>query len=503
MKGLSYKRVFSRYSVSLTSHLARFTYFLYKKVRIGLSKKYPLNEYEKYRFDNQRFSDDSSSNMPLGFNFSTKESEEAYLNLEYIDFYDFLPKENINTFKKELNGFAIKNKTAPFGSYRTAKDELRIDSMGRYVDGIAFSHLHDIKLMHNEYLERYAPQVTVSLINMSPSFLVVKYRFYISSSFNEKLNAICNTEYSSYTDVSRQFNIPWYKPKKFGKSIYTGNNARERDIYFLISQVKWEAFSELKHYFVFRFEHAQLFPPTFDTYSTNIRPSNSEDARGFWDSVMLRHTVDYAQEYNACVCWDYECGQYEGIKLSAYCGGNYSKSDHLPEIAQHDLSGIYAVYMTASSIRRIAERDIAVCNKRISNAIRKANTSLLLKIRMNVEQKLYYSYRFISEFTGDTIDHDDARVFRSRLYKKSSITASCLKGISKSTAETKKQIDNLLRFLDDTAEYGSTKSSLRLQWFMMLITVLSLIVAIVATSDFESFDLQSLWNAILTCLRLE
>lgn len=498
---LSYKKVFSKYAVSLSDRLSRFSYSLYKQVRIGLSKKFPLKEYEKYRFEDHNFRDDISNDMPLGFNYLTKENEEGYLNIEYIDFYDYLPKEDLDVFKKALRKFASKNKSNPFGPFRTEDDNERIDSMGRYVDWRAFFNLHVIQLTHNEYLEQFTSQVSVSLRNLSPSFLVVKYRFYINSSFNEKLNAICKTKYMPYTDVCRQFNIPWYKPRKFGRSMYTGNTARKKELYALISNFKWRAFLELRRYFVFHFEYNQLFPPTFETYSTNIRPNNSQEDMGFWNSVMFGHPTDYAPDYNACVCWEDKGNQHEGTTLAAYCGGSYFKSHYLPEIAKHELSDIYAVYMTASSIRRIAERDIAICNKKISKAIRKAKTSLVLKVRMSVEQKIYYSYRFISEFTGDTIDHDDTKAFRGRFNKDSSTTARCLKGIPKSTAETKKQIDDLLKILDDSAEYGSARDNLRLQWFMMIVTVLSLILAIVSILGFKLSDLMSTWNAIFAFLR--
>ena len=503
VKGLSYKRVFSKYSVSFSNNLSRFAYFLYKKVRIGLSRKFPLKEYEKYSFEDHRFRDDSSNDMPLGFNNLTGENEEGYLNLEYIDFYDYLPKEELNIFKKNLKKFVYKNKPAPFAPYITAEDNERIDSMGRYIDYLSSSNLYVVKLTRNKHLEQFSSQVAVSLRNLSPSFLVVKYRFCIKDSFNENLNAICKKKYLPYTDISKQFNIPWYKPHKFGRSMYTGNDAREKELYTLIADLKWNAFLELKRYFKLHFEYNKLFPPTFDTYSTNIRPNNSQENREFWNSVMFGFHTDYAQRYNACVCWEYKCTQHEGIKLSAYCGGDYSNSDDLPEITKHYLSDIYAIYMTASSIRRIAERDIAICNKIISKAIRKAKTSLILKVRVNVEQKLYYSYRFISEFTGDTIEQDDAKEFRSPFHKDSSITSSCLKGISKATAETKKQTDNLLKILDDAAEYGITNSNLRMQWVMMIVTVLSLIVAILAISEFKLSVLKSIWDAITTFLQLE
>ena len=496
MKRLSRKKVFLKYSTTLSDSLARSTYSLYKKVRITLSKFFPLRDYEKDRFEELIWRDGISDAMPLGYDFSTKKNEVGYLNLEYLDFYDYLPKENLDIFKRELKLCVAKNKLAPFGPFRTSKDIDIIDNMGRYVDRMAFSNILVTKFCHNEYLGQYSSQVSISLRNLSASFLVVKYRFHINKEFNEQINIICKTEFSPFTDVSRQFNIPWYQPWKFGRAMFTGNDAREKKLYMLIAELKWEAFAELRRYFTIHFEHNQIFPTTFETYLTNIRPNNAQENRGFWNSVMLGYHPDYAPKYNACVSWEYRHSQNEGMRCAAYCGGDYSDSDHLPGIAKHDLAGIYAVYMVASSINRVAERDIALCNKQISKVIRKSKTAPILKTRVNVEKKLYYSYRFISEFTGGTIDYDDVKAFRSQLYKHGSVSENCLKNISNNTAETKNQIDMLLKILNDAAEYGSAKSNMTLQWFMMIITVLSLVVAIIAMIGSEKPDFKALWDTI-------
>ena len=503
MKKLYFKKAFSKYSVSLSMYLSRFAYFLYKGVRTRLSTIFPLKVHEKYRFEDHRFRDDSSSDMPMGFNYSLKKSEEGFINLEYIDLFDYLPKEDLVVFKKALRKFACKNKLSPFGPFHSVEDDKRIDSMGRYVDWWTFSNLCDVRLTRNKYLEQFTSQVAVSLRNLSPSFLVVKFRFYINSSFNEEFNAICKRKFLPYSDVCRQVNIPWYKPQKFGRSMFRGDNAREKELYALIAKLKWKALLELKRYFVIHFEHNEVFPPAFETYSTNIRPNKSRENDNFWRSVMLAFPIDYAPKYNVCVCWRYERDQHEGLRLSAYCGGDYSDTDCLAEIVKHDLSDSYAVYLTANTLNEIAERDIAKCNKKISKAIRKAKASLVLKVRLNVERTLYYSYRFISEFTGNTIVQDDDEEFRSPNHPDGSITANCQKNISEFTAETKKRIDTLLHILDDAAEYGSSKSNLRLQGTMTIITVMSLIVAFVAIFDLTFTDIKSMWNTLLVFLQIK
>lgn len=496
MKRLSYKKVFSQYSLSSLDCLSHFSYLLYKRVRIALSPFFPLAEREKWYFADHRFTGLASDDMPMGFNYSTGDTEEGFLNLEYIDFYDYLPKEDLSAFKKSLKKFTLKNKPSSFGIFLTDKDEERIDRMGRYIDWQAFSSLIVVKLTRNKYLAQFSPHVDISLRNLSSSFLMVRYRFCIGEDFNKKLNAICKSQYLPYTNIVRRFDAHWYTPKKFGWSSYTGNNAREKEVYSLLSSLKWNSFVELKRYFMIHFEHNQLFPPTFETYSTNVRPNNSKESRCFWNSIMLEDYIDYAPKYNACVCWKSKSNQYEGATLSAYCGGPYYNSDFSSEYAELYISDVYGVYMTASSIREIAERDIAISNKKISKAIRKAKTSLVLKVRVKVERILYYSYRFISEFSGDTIDYDDIKEFKTRSHQNFSFTANALKDISKSTAETKKQIDTLLNILNNVAEYGSSKSNMRLQYLMIFVTIMSLITAVIAILENDPYILNSLRDII-------
>lgn len=53
-----------------------------------------------------------------------------------------------------------------------------------------------------------------------------------------------------------------------------------------------------------------------------------------------------------------------------------------------------------------------------------------------------------------------------------------VEGISERIKETKTQIDNILKLLNDAAEYRSSDSNIKLQWIIMIVTVLSLFVAL-------------------------
>lgn len=497
MKKLTYKNVFSKYETSFSHKLSRKAYSTYKSVRLFFSKRYPLKENEQYMLEDHyppQF--EKVTPMPKGFEYSTKQEVEGKNELKYVDFFDYLPKEDTASFKKALREFALSNKVPKFSFSQTREDEGRVDNMGRYIDGRAFSKLCDIAFSHNDYLEKYAPQINVSIHNLSASFLAVKYRVYISDLFNEELQDIYIREYHPSSDVSRQFNIPWYKPCKFGKSIYRSDDERYKTVYLKLSGLKWAIYKELKKYIKVYFSDDGMFPPVFTTYHTNIRPSSDRKELDFWYSIGLNHNFDCSQSYNLCVDWPERISENEGLVLSAFCGGDYKSTDYLPGIAEYECSEIYCVYMVASTIRRIAERDIAICNKKISKAIRKSGSAKLLKTRAKVEKKLYYSYRFISEFSGESIDMEDASAFRNSQMEDGSITELNLSSIAKQTLETKKQIDTILHLLDDSAEYQTAKSNMALQWFMMIITVLSLIVAVVALTGFQ-IDITNIWTKIL------
>lgn len=381
---LSYNKVFDRYTMSFSDKLAEFSYSLYRTLRLQLAKIFPLSEYEKYRFDDDLFSKEEAADMPQGFDYIEKKDVDGFVKLDYIDLYDYLPKEDLPKFIKELKKCVCRNKITPFGVFRSREDIDKIDNFGRYYDGQAFTHILSVRFRKNEKLQQSCSDISVSLRNLSATFLLVQYRVYITKEFNAKIAEVCKEKYSGYTTVYRQFNTPWYAVKKFGRSSHTGNNVRQEKIYKMISQLKWQILMEIRKTYSVRFWDDGIFTPTFETYSTNIRPSNERRNLEFWDSISFDRVADYAPTYNACVCWDYKHGENEGIRLSAFCGGNYSRDDHLPEIAHHDISDIYGVYLTAATLEYVADRDIAICNKKISKVIRKTKTSSVLKVRVAV-----------------------------------------------------------------------------------------------------------------------
>ncbi len=493
MKRLTYKKVFSAYKKTFSHKMSQISYKIYKKLRLWLSKWFPLKEHENFYFQDEYLIDKEPSDIPKGFDKDTLKEVDGRIDLKYLDFFDYLPKEEIDLFKDKLQYFVRNNDIPMFSSYLTKEDDQRINSMAKYVDGLSFSRLNDIKIAKNKYLKEYAPQLTISIHNLSTSFLLVKYRFYISDQFNNELNDIFKSKFESSTDVIRRFDIPWFKPWKFGRTYYTGDDARYKAVYLKISKLKWKIFKEINSSFKLYFSLDQIFPPTFATYRTNIPISFDMTQKSFWRSISRDGPCDYSEEYNLCIAWGDNHGEFEGLRLSAYCGGDISPENHLPDITEHYISDSYGVYMVASTMRKVAERDMALWNKEISKAIRKSKSSKLLKVRNKVALKLYYLYRFLNEFSGETIDKSDITSFYNPVIKTETMTSSCFNGITKFIHETKNQINLLLKLLDNSIEYRTSKSNMRLQLLMAIITIISLIVAVLALMDIK-IDFGSRWE---------
>lgn len=493
MGRLTYKNVFSKYEKPFSHELSKKAYSIYKKIiRFRLAKGLPLNANEIYILKEDNSYIDDSSDMPKGSGDSEQSEVDGVIELKYLDLFDYLPKEEFDGFRKKLRHFAKKNKNPRFSRY-VAEDDNRIIDFGRYVDDMDSLNLLTVEFAKNKKTSKYLPQVSVSIWNLSLSFLVIKYRFYLSSAFNEELNHIFKCKYKPLSDVARQPNVPWYKPWKFDEITFNGDVARYNASQSKLSELKWAAFCEIKRWFNVHLADCELFPPTFETYATNICFTPESEHLEFWNSVGLAYYSDYSNFYNAWVSWKKDERTKEGLSLKVFYVDKLS--DYQSICVGLNLSDEFSVYMVANCLERIAERDIAVCNKKISKAIRKAKPSKLLKVRSAVRRKLYYCYRFASEFTGDSVGFRVKTDFVNPESGASSIIEYDIKDITSKVSEMKQRIDNIVKLLDNAAEYESAKANMTLQWFMAFITLISLVVAALALTNF-TIDFSAIWKAI-------
>lgn len=147
--------------------------------------------------------------MPQGFDYLKREIVDGFVRLDYIDLYDYLPKEDLSKFIKELKKCVRRNKITPFGAVCFRADIDNIDNFGQYYDGQAFTHIVSVRFRKNKKLQQSCSDISVSLHNLSATFLLVQYRVCITEEFNVKIAEVCKERCSGYTTVYRQFNTPW------------------------------------------------------------------------------------------------------------------------------------------------------------------------------------------------------------------------------------------------------------------------------------------------------
>lgn len=87
--------------------------------------------------------------------------------------YDYLPKEDLPKFIKELKKCVHRNKITPFGAFRSREDIDKIDNFGRYYDGQAFTHILSVRFRKNEKLQQSCSDISVSLRNLSWSYVKI------------------------------------------------------------------------------------------------------------------------------------------------------------------------------------------------------------------------------------------------------------------------------------------------------------------------------------------
>ena len=65
------------------------------------------------------------------------------------------------------------------------------------------------------------------------------------------------------------------------------------------------------------------------------------------------------------------------------------------------------------------------------------------------------------------------------------------------TKKTKEQLDNIFKILNDAAEYRSSESNIKLQWIMMIVTILSLIVTLITVTEGSSNSVQIIFDNLV------
>lgn len=435
--------------------------------------------------------------VPKGYNSKKQRDEEGYVNLEYIDLYDFLPKEKFQQFKKHIINYRRQNEQSIFGTYMTAEDFQKIDRLENFSDGQSFYNIITCRIKKNRQLSNYCSQVSIKIMSLSPTYLIVQYRFFMSKSFNRDFNEIINKDYQGYFDVIRPAYINWIKLWRVSYTFYSGDDEREQKVYDFMGRAKWMMYTEIASNFGCYFGEEGEFPPCFETYKTNIRPSLKQPS-DFWRSILIDESaMEYSMNLNMCVAWDFS-PRNEPRKIQAIqgCGG-----DSFNGIMMSEISSEYAEYLVARTFNEVARKWMTICNREIGKELKRSKSKSILKTRLKIEKRLYYSRRFITEFESDLKECSATKRFKPAVlhsakgsFKRKSFTAIAFDSIGDCTQKTAKMIDDVIDHFDTVAENNNTYFGYKIAKYALWIAIITLIVTIL-------FEIKNInWNELIKCV---
>ena len=184
-KNLRYKDVFSEYQKDCLDILVKkaVELRLWTAEKLGNTASAKLKDFYKHYkecVESYQCETNISAPMPDGHNGKKNTIEKGRITLEYLDLYDFLPKENFQQFKRKIVKYRRKNEQAPFSFFMTAEEFEEINRLENFSDWQVFQNIITCKIKKNQRLSECCTQVLIQAMSLSPTYLIVKYRFFAS-----------------------------------------------------------------------------------------------------------------------------------------------------------------------------------------------------------------------------------------------------------------------------------------------------------------------------------
>lgn len=252
----------------------------------------------------------------------------------------------------------------------------------------------------------------------------------------------------------------------------------------MISKLKWSCYLYIKHYYTLYYTKHKLFLPCFEVFYTDMDISGGTKDNVEWLQRYFGFDMDYSEESDYLVCFNDYFKRDGNYCITSFVGGRTESynSDRSLVLVNIDnkyvslvLSSLLGAYLHAKSIRY---------NKLVSNRLRYNLAGKLLKLRLDIEKRIYYPYRFAGEFSGNTLIYDEINSLDNLVFPQvESFSKIRFGGITDSIAKSKRELDLVLKNLDDAVVFSNYKINKIIQILMLIATILSLVVTALSVKD--------------------
>lgn len=429
----------------------------YAKIRKKTKNRIPLTEKEEIYLGAEKGVEKLKKN-----NESFIETEHPHYKIEFIHMVDYIPKENMERFRKEINKF--KKKHIAF-NYPT--DETETEKLGEFMPGCFIKNQYSMGIKKTSPLYKYISSIYIGFQELTTSLNTVIYTIQLKENIIEALNEIFLTEFKDYYYLDDS-NLKWFEFWKMGYSMCAGHVYKQMFINDYLKSLKWNIIKILRRTLTVYLTKGNEVLPSVNTYKTNIDGNTSPQ---FWRSIeiALPNRCDFFKNHSGCINWTNGADRLDYI----YRGFGL----------QMDIRYYYSQYLIRNAIIKNTYAEVGKHMATINSFnIKYHPLKKWLAFKTDAEKETLYYKRFYNEQKPAMYDSSDFDCIFENINNgiEGSISTKMIKLQCEEVQNAGEVLKQTLEYIDTNIEYRSSKENYRIQRNTLNITFLSMIVATLA-----------------------
>lgn len=448
----------------------RNSFILYKKLRIKVSKWYPLADWQNMMWLRDRGFHWIKTNAAVNSKKTDdRKAGQPYLNIEFISILDLIPKEQINDVLIGIEKFRKKHGGNSFFD-RYINDAGYFDN---FYDGEAYSSLGDLSIKDRSKLKKYTDRISFHTVNISDSFCCLNIIVDLNKDLNKDLSTFLISNVPDQNRVVGYERKRWYQIRNLGNGIFPGNTHKFKTFEDVITDIKWNVMKELsKSIKSMIFQRQSVNTPHVISISTNIDGNRNED---FWRSLDVDpRYCDFTNNFTACIAWR----NHENAPFFIYNKESNNEDDTSNNgILAYHIGDKLSAYLIADRVNKLIRTKLKKYSFEISK-LNKKSTRYWLKSKIKANNEMFYEARFMSEYKYRVRERDFEEFKRLKFDKPMIIQV--YSNIEKRIKNTKKLYEDIHGLYQTNIDYRNVESNYQMQQKALVISSISVIVAVMA-----------------------
>lgn len=252
-------------------------FLIYKKIRIIISRWYPLAVWQKSLWssnDNMLFDRQPTNAAVVCIN----RSEQPFFNIEYLYIMELIPKEQIDDVILGIKKFRAKHGRG----YIVGTNKSNAEYFKGFYSGQAFSHLGSFSVKRDSKLRKYVSQIHFRVINLSNSFCCLNIGVFLDERLKQDLSSYVVSHVPNQKMIAGYDGKKWYKFRTLGWHILPGYRYKYKTLEMVITDIKWNVLNELsKSITKMIFQSQKINAPCICSILTNIDGNANKEWIGY------------------------------------------------------------------------------------------------------------------------------------------------------------------------------------------------------------------------------